>query len=344
MSDLDIFYVILVIIPISLFLGIRAIYRNRHSIKSKGWATIAGWNLLLLLLLISSVFLLGETYCRFFVDTTDSFGLNKFTKRWQQRHYRFNNYHWRDNMDYEKQKDPARKRITFVGDSFTAGHGVKNVDDRFANIIRQQHPEWEVHVLAANGFETNDAWESIARCEEIGYETDVFVLIYNLNDICWLSSATTAIYDRIFSFEQELSFLEKESYLLNFLAFRWKAFHDPDIRNYYHFVRDSYTGKEWEKQQELLRQIRDYLAGRKIKLLVVTFPMLQQLEEYGFTGIHSQLAGFWSSHDVPHLDLLPVFQQHSNNDLVVNAYDAHPNETAHRLAAAAISDFLSRQY
>ena len=48
----------------------------------------------------------------------------------------------------------------------------------------------------------------------------------------------------------------------------------------------------------------------------------------------------WERLSVPHLDLLDVFEGEPPEDLVVNPYDAHPNEHAHRLAAAAILRFL----
>jgi hypothetical protein len=39
---------------------------------------------------------------------------------------------------------------------------------------------------------------------------------------------------------------------------------------------------------------------------------------------------------VPVLDLRPVLESHAGEGLTVNRFDAHPNERAHALAAAAI--------
>ena len=115
----------------------------------------------------------------------------------------------------------------------------------------------------------------------------------------------------------------------------------PEIGSYYSYVQASYSGAVWQQQAQVLRQLSDYLKQRNIRLVAVTFPFLHQLNEYAFAPTHQQLQAFWAGEGVPHLDLLPVFLQHKNEDLVVNAYDAHPNERAHALAAEAISTRLS---
>ncbi|MCH8330053.1 MAG: hypothetical protein IH946_01520 [Bacteroidetes bacterium] len=148
---LDLFYLILVLIP-GLLLAILILIIRKKKLTEADRINIITWNLVMLLLILSVAFLGGETYYRFFVDTTDSFGLNMITKRWAERYYQFNNLQARDNIDYEMKIEPGKRRITFIGDSFTAGHGIKSVDNRFANIIRKTYSELEVHVLAGNGW------------------------------------------------------------------------------------------------------------------------------------------------------------------------------------------------
>ena len=340
MNEFDGFFIGTMLIPLIL-VGMGWIFRKSHVYKgTSSWIKTFVWNGLIGLFLISVIFITGEAYYRFFVDTTDSFGLNKITKRWGDRHYQFNNYNWRDNIDYKLKKDTTRTRITIIGDSFTAGHGLKNVDDRFANILRTKHPEFDIHVLASNGFESNNQWNSLLKSSAIGYETDVVILIYNLNDIAWTLPETKTIYNRIFSFDSGLGYLAKESYLLNMLAFRWFAMMDQNIKNYYHFVKDGYSGNSWAIQSELLAKFVAHCRANRIRLLVVTFPFLHNLENYEFAEAHFQLNEFWGNHQIPHLDLLDLYQQQKDKEMVINSYDAHPNEQAHTYAAQWIEKFL----
>src|ERR1043166_10236465 len=94
---------------------------------------LAAGNALVFCFLCSLGFLGGEIYYRFIYDTTDSFNYTKVSRRWQARHYQKNAQTVRDNVNYQLRIPPVKRRITFIGDSFTAGHGVKNVEDRFAN-------------------------------------------------------------------------------------------------------------------------------------------------------------------------------------------------------------------
>jgi len=76
----------------------------------------------------------------------------------------------------------------------------------------------------------------------------------------------------------------------------------------------------------------------------VTFPFLHALgPNYPYQFVHDQLDAFWRREGVPHLDLLPVFQNRSPRDVTVNRFDAHPNELANELVARAINEFLSAQ-
>src|SRR4051812_22285333 len=140
-------------------------------------------NLLVLTFLAGLFFLGGEIYFRFFSDTTDSLLYTKVSQRWMERHWHNNLNGVRDNIDYSLTRESGRRRVSFVGDSFTAAEGVADVEDRFVNRIRKSHPEWEVHMLAEPGFDTGDELFYIQAAAQKGFELDQVVLIYCLNDI-----------------------------------------------------------------------------------------------------------------------------------------------------------------
>ena len=105
-----------------------------------GWPQLVLGNLLVLLFFLCFVPLAGEIWFRFCCDNTDSLEYTKVCKRWFKRHWRENTTGFRDNVDYFNAIEPGKRRVTFVGDSFTAGHGVKEVEDRFVNRLRKAHP------------------------------------------------------------------------------------------------------------------------------------------------------------------------------------------------------------
>jgi len=124
---------------------------TRGSGKKLSWQRILLFNLFSIFLMVGLCFSGGELYYRFVYDTTDSIAYTKVSKRWGERYIVENSAGFRDNVQYALTNAPGKRRVSFLGDSFTAGHGVKSVEDRFPNLIRAKHPDWEIHVLAKIG-------------------------------------------------------------------------------------------------------------------------------------------------------------------------------------------------
>ena len=116
----------------------------------------AAVSVLVFLFVGSTAFLIGECYYRFFYDTTDAFNYTKTSARWFARHYHRNPAigGLRDTVGYDLEIAPSKRRVTLLGDSFTSGHGIEDIEDRFGNRLRHDHPEWEVQVVAEIGMNT----------------------------------------------------------------------------------------------------------------------------------------------------------------------------------------------
>lgn len=309
--------------------------------RSPSWRRLIAGNMLILLFLVALFLTCGEVYYRFIYDGTDAYMLSKTSRRWLHRHYHLNGSEARDSIEYLWKIQPGMRRITFLGDSFTVGHGIKNVEDRFANLIRNRRPDWEVHVLAQNGLETGNHLGLIGKQLRSSYEFDTVVLVYVLNDISdlatdyWLRAM-----DRVTQ-SWKLSPFLGESYFVNTWYYRLRIVLDPDLKDYFHFVKDWYQQSLWETEEQRLRLLHEIISRRGGRMMVVTFPFMQSAgDAYPFREIHAQLDTFWRGLNVPHLDLSDTLLRHPARKLVVNRFDAHPNERAHALAAEAIEEFI----
>jgi hypothetical protein len=310
--------------------------------ERKGFSLICG-NLLVLSFLISVFVLFGECYFRFYYDSTDSFGLCKTTTRWFERHFVRNRTGFRDSSNYMPTVEPGKRRISFVGDSFTVGHGIADVEKRFANQFRSLRPDYEIHVLAECGWDTDMELKLLEFLPQSGYQVDVVVLVYCLNDISDITPAWQTILNRIYNGPKP-GFLATHSYLFNTINARLQMVSEPEIIDYYSFVQKAYTGNVWEQQQKRLKDCHEAVARSGGELVVVTFPFLHALgHDYGYYDIHERLDDFWGGLDVPHLDLLEVYNVQRSDQLVVSSHDAHPNEKAHGIAALSITRFLDEQ-
>lgn len=337
-----------VMLAVLLFLPVQSVFAAwiffrwaRHRAVPSTWSQILLGNGLLLLCLVTGALAAGELYFRFSFDTTDSIAYTKASKRWMKRYYQHNKAKFRDNIEYALAIAPGKRRVSFLGDSFTAGHGIKDVENRFSNRLRALHPEWEIHVLAGNGLDTGAELAFLDGYTDRGYQVDQVVLVYCLNDINDLLADWMANLDKIANQIAARPQICDDSYLLDTLYYRLVIARLPWIRNYFSYVRDAYHGEKWEQQKQRLRRLREIVEHRGGKLSVLTFPFLNALgPNYEYQFVHDELNAFWREENVPHLDLLPVFQGMKPAELTVNAFDAHPNERANAIAAEKLDAFL----
>ena len=309
-----------------------------------GWGRLLAGNLLVLLFLLGLASVTGEIYYRFFCDRTDSLGYTKINQRWFDRHWQLNSSEMRDDLNYSLNVKPGLRRISFLGDSFTAGHGVKDVEDRFANRIRRAHPEWEITLLAQPGYNTDDEIEQVQECVRQHYQLDVVVLVYCLNDVMDMFPEWTDSVLRLKARVAQSGWLRQNSFLVNTLYYRLFTPRDAGATRYYKLIDEGYHGAYWDRQQQRLKTLRDLVQSHGGRLLVVTFPFFENLgPRYPYQFMHDELNQCWRALGVPHLDLLPVYRNLPTGKLTVNPRDAHPNEYAHALAAEAIDKFLKAQ-
>jgi lysophospholipase L1-like esterase len=311
------------------------------------WSSLVLGNCAVLFFLLSLGLLAGEIYFRFVFDTTDSVNFTRVSRRWFARYWNTNGnknrFGCRDNVEYNALIQPGKRRVTFLGDSFTAGQGIKNIQDRFVNRIRTRRSDWEIHMVADLGWDTDMELGFLKQIVADDYQLDNVVLIFCLNDV---SDLMPQWMDAVRIDENEIShagWLIQNSYFVNFLYAHWKIMRNPYTKDYYSFIGDGYRGDVWNKEMQQLHQLRELIQSHGGKLMVVTFPFVNAVgPNYSYSAIHKQLDDFWKAENVAHLDLLSIYKDEPGTKLSVSRFDAHPNEYAHQLATEAIEKFVAQ--
>ena len=340
MRNSDLVLLVFVLLAVVCLISFVLVLRHGRRRGAPPAALVAG-NLLLLAGLLAVLATIGEIYYRFLYDRTDAYHVSLTSARWIERHYRYNNLRVRDDVDYRLARTAGRPRLTILGDSFANGHGVTDVDDRFANILRRERPGWEVHCLAEDGLDTGAIVERLRGLLDSGYQLEDVLYAYTLNDISDLIPEWKRAADRLYG--DRPPYLVRHSFLVNTHYYRLRIARDPELAAYFDWISASYDGETWERHAARLRELVELVRGAGGRILVGTFPFLESRSDDRFLAIHARLAELWSAMDVPHLAMLDVYAGMSTAALIVNRHDSHPNENAHRLAAGALSDFLERE-
>ncbi len=298
-------------------------------------------NLVLTVWMVSTLMTACELGFALFVDRSDAFNTTNIAQRWTRLHIdaQRNALGYRDRVLLEKTVPAGKTRIGFIGDSFTMGHGIENMDDRFtdriAAALEAKHPgKYTVNNLADLGLEIAQVEGRVRALFDEGYHFDVMVYVICLNDIEYyadlLEKKSAAANPQPKPSAQPFgAFLVNDTYFINWAYVRLSQFARPQVRNYYDHLKDAYTSDAWQPFAAHLDTMAGYCSGHQCELRVVIFPFVHNLgPDYPFKEAHAKIAAHCRANGVRILDLEPVFRTHAAENLTVNRYDAHPNSSA----------------
>lgn len=296
-------------------------------------------NALVLLCMLGTLGIVGETYYRFICVETDSFGLSLPAKRWFNLYDKRNPLGCRD-PEWQAVKPPGVKRIAFVGDSLTYGWGIERTADRFSDRIQARFDERggdrvEVMNVAKPGWSTGDQLQPIKDMIAV-YGVDEIVLCHLPNDIEPLVPRT-AQFDPLRP-PRRRWFSPHLSALLDYLSRRLIVPRADTVVGYFDWLAAGFANASiWSNHQEQLFAIIQYCRQRNVTLRVALMPYIQTRgPAFKPTAIQAQLREFLTAHGIGVVDLLPTIEGLDPADLVVNKVDPHPNEQAHARFADAI--------
>lgn len=253
-------------------------------------------------------------------------------------------------------KPPGVRRALCLGDSFTWGTGVL-FDDAWPQRVerllgRERGERWEAVNLGEAGLNTVQEAAKL-EAEGLGYEPDVVVLAYVLNDSEDENAAEARRAADWIAEQREAagpSGLDRSALLRLVRGRLWAtAENRRRIAGFHSMYAADYPG--WLAARDGLRTIAGLCRGRGVPLVVVIFPLFGNPldERYPFASIHATVGEAAAEAGARVVDLLPWYRGLDWRVLVVDGpRDEHPNEVAHRIAAQpivrAIEDVVPRAH
>jgi hypothetical protein len=255
----------------------------------------------------------------------------------------------------DKPKDPGTRRILFLGDSFTYGHGLAEPSKTFVGLVAErlnreqpcpQAREYEVFNGGMPGSLTEE-WVILFEDAVDPFAPDLVVAVFFLRDAVTGITSVQQI-NRIRDGMRRLadeSLLFRNSYTYRF--FRERSELTKLSHRCLERIRAGYLGGpdqtlEWQRAQANLLQIKRQTLARGARFAIVIFPVLIELHErYPLAEVCDVVEAFCRDHDIPVLCLLPTFMHKDAPSLWISPLDQHPNEQGHVLAADAVYGFLN---
>jgi len=297
-----------------------------------------------LVLLSTGVILVSLELCfRYIVIQSNGIEVTLSSQKWLKTYWKpINSFGFRD---YEHPDDSIRgkKTVFVIGDSFVAGVGIKNIDQRFSNIIgRNLGNAYIVFNIADRGWNTDTELEALMYAP---FKPDTVILSYYINDIAGAArnlnteSPEVQEYYDINRNNSLFHVIRKSSFFIDFVFWRLYPLTMENHSGWLQWIRNVYANQAiWDAHRLELKTFIGHCRANNIKLLVVIFPNLADVP--GSTVITSKVSKVFTDEGIHTLDLSEHFAQENKSRLMVNSTDAHPSLYVHAYVAERLSPLI----
>ncbi len=291
-------------------------------------------NGLTLLFTIIVIFLALELIFMFFPQS-HAFHGTLASRVWRQ-------YYWKpiNRLKYRDREiiyDNKRRNILIVGDSLTAGDGIKNVKDRLSDLLGKElaGAGFNIYNLGQDGADTRSEYINLMAYP---VRPDIVILQYFGNDInCPAGKSSIASYSDL---NIAIRYLVKFSFFFNYVY--WKFPH-PGYENYFTNLSSCYRNRVvYEQHLSDLAKFIDYCKEREISLIVVIFPFLNDIE---LSRVYTEPIGsFFDDNKICVLKVADLVKDLPMEKRIVNVNDPHPSRLVNKLIADELHKIIIKKY
>lgn len=293
-----------------------------------------------------SIFIIGEILFSFIPQSQGNGQVDLGQRLWQAYYGKpINELGYRDEK-LEGRINSTKKKIAFLGDSFTYGSGIENPNERFSNIIKNRVGDsFEVFNLGKCQSDTRDELERLKMFE---VKPDVLILQYFHNDII-----PTGMRYGYFDYRESKKKITtkvfnvfitpfKCSFFLNFL---FVNVGNKLVVNFYsswykNDINESFKNKDCLNEHTRdIEELISYCKSNKINLYVLFIPDLTDIE---FTqAIYlDKIVPVFKKESIPCVFIAENLKQYTTDKLLVNSVDMHANEFVQEIIAEQLLFFI----
>lgn len=237
--------------------------------------------------------------------------------------------------------EPDRKRLLFLGDSYTDASGVPRSEGfvhKVDVLLEQRKPgRYRTINLGVPGSEPIRQWALYNRARDAA-RPHVLIHMIAPND---LDADVCKDLFPVLEFVGQRTWPARYSFL--WAMCEMKIREAVSKRRFVDYLRGGAEPEERERAWRIFK--REILATKKLAeegdamYVMVRFPLVSRLENYPLRKVHERGAEFAKQIGVPYLDLMPFFEGRSSDNMALPG-DPHPSAEAHSIAAEAITDWL----
>ena len=273
------------------------------------------------------------------VTISSGVGAGSASKRW------FNEYWTPINADGYRDFDVSinknQKTILFLGDSFTAGHGVKLQETYYFFMRERLSSQFNLVNLGENGSNTQRQLVNLKLfLSKYDVQPRYIVHQYFVNDIADyiepINVQKSSLRRALADVSEAFNFVDTYFFISEFTS------------KYSSQLNEAYGDKDiLEKHLSDLKKIHQLAYEKKSNIVLILFPFLNGDEQIKTSSTYTQRIKESFLHSCKKDDILidvsPLASSLDTNERVVNLMDAHPSPRLHRMVGELLFKGLSRE-
>ena len=247
----------------------------------------------------------------------------------------------------DEEPKKGKNTVFFVGDSFTAGWGVKKIEDRFSETMASELKKKGITINEINlgryGADTRlefHVFKNFIDKSEI--KPDHLVLQFFVNDMDKFISTS----DRCSQKENPISSWKKHlidgSYLINYLHSIYPSASTkllPKECDYLENLKIAYkTDSIWSKEIKQLDKFKSYCSQNNISLTMVFFPFMEDLNLAKKLNIETRIKNYCTSNKINFINVTSHIKNLSRQKRQVSIVDSHASAEVHKIVGKVLSE------
>jgi hypothetical protein len=284
--------------------------------------------------------------CFMFISLSHGGGEAYSGKIWGKKYwYPINNFGYRDEQPNNKEN-----RIFFIGDSFTAGWGVKDIHDRFcetaANELSKKGKRINEINLGRYGADTRLEYQLFEKfISETGIKPDQVVLQFFVNDVDKFIPKNKKCVRISNSNPRWKNILIEGSYLVNYINSLYPS-NDLNLKTLkeceyteqlkYVFSTDSI----WNKEENQLNKFKNYSTKNKIPLTIIFFPFMEDLKVAKELNIENRITTYCKQNKIKLLNVTKLLDKVPREKRQVSVTDSHASAEVHKIVGKKLATII----
>jgi len=265
-------------------------------------------------------------------------------KIWNSRYWNtINKLGFRD-----EEPEKGKKSVFFVGDSYTAGWGVKKTEDRFGEVaareLKKQGKTINEINLGRYGADTQlefVLFEKFTKKTKI--KPDHIVLQFFVNDMDKFIPRYKNCAEQTSLIPLWKKTLIEGSYLVNFINSIYPKTQTNSAKecDYVEQLKFVYNNEYlWLKEEKQLDKFKNYCLKNNIKMTLLFFPFMEDLSLAKKIGIEKRVSLYCRKNNIIYFNVTEYIKNLTRSERQASIVDAHASDEVNRIVGKKLATII----